>query len=999
MTSQARPCGVIALLSLVGLAAALGGSDAYASQTITILKGVKDNYALPTESTSPSVGMRALHSGVIVGDYDNARGDLWLLESFSGLPTPVTGARLRVIVKPVNGLARNDALTLEIVDSTGARLHRMGLSYSTMLGRDFTPNNFPAGVTIDLDLSTVLDSAGVPFIDHINTYGRLDVASQDDGVFDCLELELEIDSEAEPCSGPAVNDSCANATMMSYPGLIAGRTHVSGSAGDTDWFGFDIASPQAVRAEVMASQDVNILMRGPGCAGPILAQRQITPAAPFAATPYLDIGAAAPATYLFQVQPGNASLSSCANPVEYQIKVEPAPGGGTPEPGSCTGDMNDGCDLPGVAMMLPIGPGQSRSGKAYGHPTQIALGDVDWYTFSVPIGTMTEWSLEADFDFGMQLLDVSGGCPGTVIYSRTQAAGKHTFEQWVPAGTYAVRIRPDELGLPCTNPGTYLLHFVRGYSNPTDPAIVVETVQAGRWDVASTWKGGLLPGPANSVIVRHAVRMTDSGSAPLCEAAALTVASGGEIRPAPSTDLTGVNMSIKSKALLVEAGGAIRGGDASAGLGGSVSITASNAAAGSVRNRGLIKGGDSANGRGGEVYIHAPSYVVENRMPAARIEAGTPSGNVTIVASQIENDAGTIRTGLASSLYPIGGTFRIWGTDWARNINGGLLEASSLNSSSFPDPDRNYFMAYHQLLLDGASKINCLTIGTRELCTAAQSVQLMGTITGNQTCHDPPVVELSGEVRLQGPDVLIAGELIHAHDLVHAEAVRADNTIVIQAAPGGVVDLSELASGTDWFKAGQAITIMADTVRTGAGVSLESLFDPDPVVRPGAPFINLCVNPASGEISAVPGELVVRYPTVINCGNAEATIDVTMSDTAGWLASTFALTGQGLGVMDSVPFEAAVQVPPDAEPGDSTTITFTATAPGTAASETVTMIVRVGEFECRADLNGDGIVDFGDYLEFLNLFAAQDPRVDFNGDGVVDFADYLEFLNLYEQGC
>lgn len=54
---------------------------------------------------------------------------------------------------------------------------------------------------------------------------------------------------------------------------------------------------------------------------------------------------------------------------------------------------------------------------------------------------------------------------------------------------------------------------------------------------------------------------------------------------------------------------------------------------------------------------------------------------------------------------------------------------------------------------------------------------------------------------------------------------------------------------------------------------------------------------------------------------------------------------------------------------------------------------------CPADLNGDGFVDFADYLEFLNLYEAQDPRVDFNGDGFVDFLDYLEFLNLYEAGC
>jgi len=54
---------------------------------------------------------------------------------------------------------------------------------------------------------------------------------------------------------------------------------------------------------------------------------------------------------------------------------------------------------------------------------------------------------------------------------------------------------------------------------------------------------------------------------------------------------------------------------------------------------------------------------------------------------------------------------------------------------------------------------------------------------------------------------------------------------------------------------------------------------------------------------------------------------------------------------------------------------------------------------CLADLTGDDLVDFSDYLEFLNLFEAGDLAVDFNGDGIVDFSDYLEFLNYYDAGC
>lgn len=54
---------------------------------------------------------------------------------------------------------------------------------------------------------------------------------------------------------------------------------------------------------------------------------------------------------------------------------------------------------------------------------------------------------------------------------------------------------------------------------------------------------------------------------------------------------------------------------------------------------------------------------------------------------------------------------------------------------------------------------------------------------------------------------------------------------------------------------------------------------------------------------------------------------------------------------------------------------------------------------CAPDLNCDALVDFADYLEFLNLFDAQDSHVDFNHDGLVDFSDYLEFLNLFDAGC
>jgi hypothetical protein len=70
-----------------------------------------------------------------------------------------------------------------------------------------------------------------------------------------------------------------------------------------------------------------------------------------------------------------------------------------------------------------------------------------------------------------------------------------------------------------------------------------------------------------------------------------------------------------------------------------------------------------------------------------------------------------------------------------------------------------------------------------------------------------------------------------------------------------------------------------------------------------------------------------------------------------------------------------------------------------ATGQSVGMVLTPFVFVCPVDLTGDTIVDFADFLEFLNLFGAQDPRVDYTQDGLVDFGDYLAFLNQFEVGC
>lgn len=55
--------------------------------------------------------------------------------------------------------------------------------------------------------------------------------------------------------------------------------------------------------------------------------------------------------------------------------------------------------------------------------------------------------------------------------------------------------------------------------------------------------------------------------------------------------------------------------------------------------------------------------------------------------------------------------------------------------------------------------------------------------------------------------------------------------------------------------------------------------------------------------------------------------------------------------------------------------------------------------DCPADFNNDGLVDFFDYLDFVEPWGREEPVADFNRDGVVDFFDYLDFIAAWDEGC
>lgn len=59
----------------------------------------------------------------------------------------------------------------------------------------------------------------------------------------------------------------------------------------------------------------------------------------------------------------------------------------------------------------------------------------------------------------------------------------------------------------------------------------------------------------------------------------------------------------------------------------------------------------------------------------------------------------------------------------------------------------------------------------------------------------------------------------------------------------------------------------------------------------------------------------------------------------------------------------------------------------------------LGAPACPADFNWDGQVDFFDYLDFVEAFAAESAAADVNADFQVDFFDYLDFVAVYAEGC
>ena len=68
----------------------------------------------------------------------------------------------------------------------------------------------------------------------------------------------------------------------------------------------------------------------------------------------------------------------------------------------------------------------------------------------------------------------------------------------------------------------------------------------------------------------------------------------------------------------------------------------------------------------------------------------------------------------------------------------------------------------------------------------------------------------------------------------------------------------------------------------------------------------------------------------------------------------------------------------------------------------ITSFALVSVPEPSADFNGDGFVDFTDFVDFSNVFGQKvppaDAKFDLSGNGEIDFADFVQFSNAFGTG-
>ena len=240
---------IVGLASLIVLSIAnFSPARAQNNGTFTVTAGANDNFALPTEATSPSSNLLGwLGSlGANLKNFDSPQNDRWVAHTFTGL-SDISEATLEIHLRAgTSFLSHNDSIGLTFIGNNqiaplqGSERwdRRIGTQPST---EDGVPGLLlydwhstaasPAVDTIVLDLGNLPLAPGQPasasnLIPALNTHGFLDFFLQDDTDVDYIALTVK--GKMVICHIPPGNTSAAHTITVS---TAAVSTHLS--HGDT----------------------------------------------------------------------------------------------------------------------------------------------------------------------------------------------------------------------------------------------------------------------------------------------------------------------------------------------------------------------------------------------------------------------------------------------------------------------------------------------------------------------------------------------------------------------------------------------------------------------------------------------------------------------------------------------------------------------------------------------------------------------------------------------
>lgn len=209
--------------------------------TIVFTAGINDNFALPTDPTSPSSNLLGVFSSSFK-DFDDPTIDRVLAHTFTGLPEGIQAATLEVHLRAsTNFLSHNDGINLTFVEDDqilppqGSERwgRRIGTGHGVpgVLSYDWhSTAASPAIDTIILDLSNLPLAPSQPasasnLLPALNDHGFLDFWIQDDTDVDYITLTVTFTGKVVICHIPPGNPAAAHTITVNASAVNAHLNH------------------------------------------------------------------------------------------------------------------------------------------------------------------------------------------------------------------------------------------------------------------------------------------------------------------------------------------------------------------------------------------------------------------------------------------------------------------------------------------------------------------------------------------------------------------------------------------------------------------------------------------------------------------------------------------------------------------------------------------------------------------------------------------------------